>query len=93
MKSSTIPDVRAEPELRAQVEALLGECETVSEFVEAAGRASVQRRLHQAEFVARGLHSLADAQRSGDCVDADKVPNDVQRRLDAAKARTGARRC
>ncbi len=87
MKTSTIPSVRVEPELRAQVEALLGERETVSEFVQASVRASVQRRRDQAEFVARGLHSLADAQRSGDYVDADKVLNDLQRKLDHAKAR------
>ena len=87
MKTATIPSVRVEPELRAEVESLLGEGETVSEFVEASVRASVQRRRHQAEFIARGLRSLDNARRSGDYVDADRVVAGLQRKLDAARAR------
>ena len=55
MKTATIPSVRVEPELRAEVESLLSEGETVSEFVEASVRATVLRRRNQAEFIARGL--------------------------------------
>lgn len=35
MKTATIPSVRVEPEFRAEVEAVLGEGETLSEFVDA----------------------------------------------------------
>jgi hypothetical protein len=35
MKTATIPSVRVEPELRAEVESLLSEGETLSQFVEA----------------------------------------------------------
>ena len=87
MKSATIPSVRVEPELRAEVEALLGEGETVSEFVEASVRAAVLRRRHQAEFIARGLRSLEDARRTGEYADADAVVDGLQRKLDAARAR------
>jgi Arc/MetJ-type ribon-helix-helix transcriptional regulator len=90
MKSATIPSVRVEPELRAQVESLLGEGETVSEFVEASVRAAVLRRHHQAEFITRGLRSLDDARRTGDYVDADVVVRKLQRKLDAARARRAA---
>ena len=86
MKTATIPSVRVEPELRAEVESLLGEGETVSEFVEASVRATVLRRRNQAEFIARGLRSLDGARRTGDYVDADVVVEGLQRKLDAARA-------
>jgi len=91
MKTATIPSVRVEPELRAEVESLLSEGETVSEFVEASVRATVLRRRHQAEFIARGLHSLDGARRTGDYVDADVVVQTLQRKLDAARNRRGVK--
>src|ERR1035441_8698690 len=90
MKTASIPSVRVEPELRAEVESLLGEGETLSEFVEASVRASVSRRRNQAEFVTRGLRSLADARRTGDYVDAGAVVQKLQRKLDAARRRKAA---
>jgi hypothetical protein len=86
MKTSTIPAVRVEPQLRAEVESLLGEGETVAEFVEAAVRASVQRRRAQAEFIERGLRS-PQAARTGECIAAEVVVNTLQRKLDAARQR------
>jgi plasmid stabilization system protein ParE len=49
-------------------------------------RASVERRRMQAEFIARGLRSRDEAQRTGDYVDADTVLDKLQRKLDAAHA-------
>ncbi len=92
MKTSTIPSVRVEPELRAEVEALLGEGETVSEFVETSVRATVLRRRNQAEFVARGQRSLESARRTGDYVDADAVVEGLQRKLTLARGRKPAPR-
>jgi hypothetical protein len=69
------------------VEAVLSEGETLSQFVEASVRASVERRRMQAEFIARGLRSRDEARRSGDYVDADVVIDGLQRKLDAARAR------
>lgn len=90
MKTATIPSVRVEPELRAEVESLLSEGETMSEFVEASVRATVLRRRNHAEFIARGLRSLDDARRTGDYVDADAVVRKLQRKLDAARKRKTA---
>lgn len=87
MKSSTIPSVRVEPALRAEVEALLSEGETVSEFVESSVRAAVLRRRNQAEFNARGVRSLENARGTGQYVDADAVVQRLQNKLDAARAR------
>lgn len=90
MKTSTIPSVRVEPELRAEVESLLADGETVSEFVEASVRAAVVKRRNQAEFIARGMRSLEDARRTGHYVEADAVVQELQRKLDAARKRKPA---
>ena len=92
MKTATIPSVRVEPELRAEIESLLGVGETVSEFVDAAVRAAVLRRSHQAEFIARGSRSLERARRTGDYADADRVVDGLQRKLDSARAHKPASR-
>jgi len=87
MKTATIPSVRVEPEFRAEVEAVLTEGETLSEFVEASVRASVERRRVHAEFIARGLRSRDEARRTGEYVDADVVLEGLQRKLDAVRVR------
>jgi hypothetical protein len=87
MKTATIPSVRVEPDFRAEVEAVLSDGETLSEFVEASVRAGVERRRVQGEFVARGLRSRDEARRTGDYVDADVVLDGLQRKLDAARVR------
>ena len=87
MKTATIPSVRVEPEFRAEVESVLGEGETLSEFVEASVRASVERRRVRAEFIARGLGSRDEARRTGQYVDVDVAVAGLQRKLDAARVR------
>jgi hypothetical protein len=90
MKTATIPSVRVEPELRAEVESLLSEGETLSQFVEASVRVTVLRRRNQAEFIARGLRSLDDARRTGDYVEADALVQKLQRTLNDARKRKPA---
>lgn len=87
MKTTTIPSIRVEPDFRAEVEAVLAEGETLSQFVEASVRASVERRRLQAEFIARGLRSRDEARRTGNYVEADEVVDGLQRKLDAVRAR------
>nr|WP_315235227.1 YlcI/YnfO family protein [uncultured Albidiferax sp.] len=86
MKTATIPSVRVAPAFRAEIEALLGSGETLSEFVENSVVEAVQRRRNQAEFIARGMASLVDAQQSDSYVDADVVIGKLERKLAAAKA-------
>ena len=88
MKTAIIPSVRVEPEFRAEVEAVLGEGESLSEFVESSVRAGVERRRIQTEFIARGLRSRDEARRTGDYVEADVVVAALQRRLDTARTRS-----
>ncbi len=87
MKTTTIPSVRVEPELREQLERVLQEGETLSSFVESSVRETVRRRAEQAEFVARGIASLAEARRTGRYVDAGAVVAKLQTRLDKARSK------
>lgn len=81
MKSSSIPSVRIEPELREQLERVLNEGESLSSFVESSVRDGVRRRLDQAEFVKRGIASLDAARHSGRYVTAASVV----RKLEASR--------
>ena len=90
MKTATIPSVRVDPAFRSEVEQVLGEGESLSEFVESALRASVRQRRDQAEFLVRGKRSLADAKKSGVYVDATMVLNRLEAKLAGAKARAKA---
>ncbi len=90
VKTTTIPSIRVEPELRQQLEQVLNEGESLSAFVEASVRDNVRRRLDQAEFVKRGIASLNSARRSGHYVSADTAVRKLEARL--IKARAGKRR-
>ena len=92
MKTSTLPSVRVEPELRDQVESILLEGESLSEFVEASVRDSVNRRLAQAEFVKRGLKSLHDAKKTGEYVSVDSMVHNLKARLTKARAQKERRK-
>jgi len=87
MKTATLPSIRVEPALRATVESVLGEGESLSQFVENAVRKTVQHRQQQSAFVKRGLASLALAQQSQDYVEADQVLADLRGRLAKARAK------
>jgi hypothetical protein len=54
MRSATFPPIRVEPEVRAEVEAVLREGESLTQFIEEAVVAAAAWRSAQAEFVTRG---------------------------------------
>lgn len=85
MKTATIPPIRVEPEFRSEVEAVLAEGETLSEFVENAVRATVTLRKNQAEFVRRGLLAIEATKRAGAGVPADAVIGKLEAKLAAVK--------
>jgi Arc/MetJ-type ribon-helix-helix transcriptional regulator len=85
MKSAVIPQVRVEPELRAELEAALHQGETLSEFVEASVRSAVEFRRVQANFHARGQVAWDEYQRTGLSHSVDEV-------LDTLRQKTAARR-
>lgn len=89
MKSAVIPQVRVEPELRAELEAVLKPSETLSQFVEASVRNAVEFRRVQTRFHERGDAAWQDYQRTGKSVSADEVLAKLQAKLDARRKRLG----
>jgi hypothetical protein len=81
MKTAQLPPVRVEASVREEIEAVLREGESLSEFVETAAVQAARRRKAQEEFLARGRASLAKAKRTGEFYVADKVLEDMRGRL------------
>jgi hypothetical protein len=82
MKTAVIPQVRVEPELRADLDAVLLPGETLSQFVEDSVRRAVEFRRVQADFAMRCDASLAKYERTGVAISSD----DVVSRLEAKVA-------
>jgi hypothetical protein len=85
MKSSSFPSLRVEPELREAAESVLRDGETLTSLIETAVRETIRRRRVQEEFIARGLRSREDAERTGIYHSAKSVHAELQRRLDARR--------
>lgn len=87
MKSATLPSLRVDPELREAAESVLQEGETLSGFIEASVRETIQRRRVRAEFIARGLASREEAKRTGVYIDADVIHAELAKKLAQARTR------
>ncbi|MCE2950222.1 MAG: YlcI/YnfO family protein [bacterium] len=81
MKTAQLPPVRVEASVREEIEAVLREGESLSEFVETAAIEAARRRSAQEAFLARGRASLAKARRTGEFYAAEKVLEDMRERL------------
>jgi hypothetical protein len=86
MKSAQLPPVRVTPSVRQQIERVLHDGETLSQFVEKAAVEAAERRKAQQEFLARGRASVARARKTGEYYSADEVLAAMQKRLDARLA-------
>lgn len=73
MKTSTIPPLRVEPELRRAAEEVLRKGETLSSFMEESLRAGIRHRKVQRAFVERGLIARDEAQRTGEYFSCESV--------------------
>lgn len=89
MKSSTIPSLRVEPELRQAAENVLRDGETLSSFMEESLRAGIQHRKAQQEFIARGLVSRDEGQRTGEYFAAEEVFDELNGMLTQAEENIG----
>lgn len=85
MKSSTLPAVRIEPELRAELEAVLNAEETISTFVADAVRRAVDFRRVQSDFQARGEAAWQGYLRTGVSHPVEEVFDRMQARIDARR--------
>jgi len=91
MRSATFPPIRVEPEVRAEVEAVLREGESLTQFIEEAVVAAAAWRRLQSEFVTRGEAAIERWKKEGGGHSVDDVMADLQAHLDDAKRRTARR--
>lgn len=89
MKSAVIPQVRVEPELRAELEAVLRQGETLSQFVEASVRSAVEFRRMQSRFHERGDAAWEHYCRTGESLPAEEVLSQLQAKLAARRRQLG----
>lgn len=90
MKTASLPSLRVDPELRAAAESVLKEGESLSALIEDSLRRQIDYRRTQAEFIARGLAGLAEAERTGVYHTTDDVMELMRKKLEEAKARKAA---
>ena len=91
MRSATFPPIRVKPEVRAEVEAVLREGESLTQFIEEAVVAAAAWRRVQAEFVSRGEAAIERWRQEGGGRTVDEVVTGLQGRLDDAKRRAAER--
>ena len=91
MKTAIIPQVRVERELREQLESVLREGETLSEFVEASVRGALEFRRVETAFQARSEAAWQAFERTGAAIPAEKVFDHLQAKLDERRAQLRAR--
>lgn len=89
MKTAVIPQIRVEPELRADLESVLQRGETLTEFVEASVRNAIAFRRMQTEFHARAQAASEAYHRNGVSAPVDVVLDRLQAKLDAKRKKLG----
>ena len=87
MKTSTIPSLRVEPELRHAAESVLHNNESLSSFMLQSLRAGIKQRQVQQEFIARGLASRDEARKTGEYYEADDVLHELDGMLSHAESK------
>jgi hypothetical protein len=87
MKSAVIPQVRVEPQLREELEAVLREGETLSGFVEDSVRKAVEFRRVQSRFEQRAEQAWRRYTASGQATPAEAVVAKLQAKLDLRRKR------
>lgn len=89
MKTATIPPIRVEQEFRTEVESILEQGESLSEFVENSLRAAVAARKTHAEFLKRGIAAIERTERLGNGIPASVVISKLKARVAAARKAKG----
>jgi hypothetical protein len=89
MKSAVIPQIRVEPELRAELESVLRKGETLTDFVEATVRNAIAFRRVQTAFHERAQAASLAYHQSGVSVPVETVLDRLQSKLDAKRKKLG----
>lgn len=85
MKTATLPPIRVAPDFRIELEGVLEQGESLSQFVENAVRTTVAKRKNQAEFIRRGIAAIDATKRNGDGIAAEVVIGKLEAKLAAAR--------
>ncbi|HKT29661.1 YlcI/YnfO family protein [Dyella sp.] len=88
-KTSLLPSVRVDTDLRRQVEKVMAKDESLSNFIEASVRAEIQERQAHRAFLQRGLRSKAQAELTGVYYGVDEVMRRMDDLLAKAQAKEG----
>ena len=89
MKSAVIPQIRVEPALRAELESVLRQGETLTDFVEATVRDAIAFRRVQTAFHARAQAASEAYHQTGVSVPVETVLDRLQSKLDARRKKLG----
>jgi tRNA(Ile2) C34 agmatinyltransferase TiaS len=85
MKTATLPPIRVAPDFKLDLEGVLEQGESLSQFVENAVRTTVIRRKTQAEFIKRGIAAVEATKREGGGIPAGAVIAKLEAKLSAAR--------
>ncbi|MCV2353277.1 hypothetical protein LNV09_03780 [Paucibacter sp. B2R-40] len=89
MKTAVIPQIRVEPELRADLESVLLQGETLTDFVEATMRNAIAFRRVQTAFHARAQAASEEYHQTGVAAPVETVLAKLQAKLDAKRKKLG----
>jgi hypothetical protein len=89
MKTAVIPQIRVEPELRAELESVLKQGETLTDFVEATVRNAIAFRRVQTAFHERAQAASEEYHRTEVSVPVEAVLEKLQSKLDARRKKLG----
>jgi hypothetical protein len=89
MKSAVIPQIRVEPELRAELESVLRPGETLTAFVEATVQSAIAFRRNKPSFHARAQAASEGYHRTGVSVPGETVLEKLQSKLGAKRKKLG----
>ena len=89
MKSAVVPQIRVEPELRAELESVLRQGETLTDFVEATVRNAIAFRRVQTSFHARAQAASEAYRQTGVSVPVETMLGKLQFKLDAKRMKLG----
>jgi hypothetical protein len=89
MKPAAKPQIRVEPELRAELESVLRQGETLTEFVEATLRNAIAFRHVQTEFNGRAQAASEAYHQAGASVPVHAVLARLQSKLDTQRKKLG----
>lgn len=89
-RSATLPPIRVEPETKANLEAVLREGESLTQFIEAAVCREAEFRAEQNAAIARAKKALRQVDKGAGVLTADDFLAGMQQRAEAAQKRIRA---